>query len=227
MAASLLGERSLLRRPLFWTVPAALLAAWPLAALIFGDPWSSPPPRLALVPVEEAGAPAYVVPPFEHVDHRGARFGSDQLEGRPWVASFFFTSCPTLCPKLTEQLVALEARLDAEESPVRMVTFTVDPETDTPEVLARHAREVGAGPRWTFLTGEPAALERTIVDGFKLPMGAPEAATGPAATMAIAHAVRFVLVDGERGVRGLYDADAEGIEALVRDAGRLAAGVER
>ena len=72
---------------------------------------------------------------------------------------------------------------------------------------------------------EPGPLAQTIVDGFKQPMGTPDAPTDQATTMAIAHGVRFVLVDPARGVRGLYETDELGLDRLVRDAARLVEGL--
>lgn len=215
---------SLLRSPIAWTAFFSLVAAWPIATFLVGDPFSAPPPRYELVPAsgEETGGPVFRLPEFRLVDERGRPFGSSDLRGEVWVASFFFTSCPTLCPKLTARLVDLQSRLEATASATRMVTFTVDPETDTPPVLAAHAKKVGADPtRWTFVTGEPGLVEETIVQGFKQPMGAGDAASDEATAMRIAHGVRFVLVDRALGVRGLYDADDAGIDALVRDASKL------
>ncbi len=211
---------SVLGSPWFWTAGAALLAAYPLATLLVGDPFERRPVPLGLAPAAADPYDDFVLPPFSLVDQSGAQFGSERLEAGPWVASFFFTSCPTLCPRLTERLVGLQARLVEARLPVRIVTFTVDPATDTPEVLAEHAREVRADPeRWTFLTGPPAAVERAVVNGFKQPMGANDEDDA----MAIAHGVRFVLVDRGLKVVGLYDADDAGEAALLAEAARLVA----
>lgn len=218
-----------LRNPLLWTALASVVAAWPLATLIVGDPFATPAPRLELVPVADAPGEGAVfeIPAFEHVSHRGDRFGSKQLDGRVWVASFFFTSCPSICPRLMGRAKVLSDQLAAAELPVDMVTFTVDPATDTPQHLAAYAREHALGDRWTLVTGEPGALEETIVRGFKQAMGTP--GEGPAEDVAldIAHGVRFVLVDAQRGVRGLYDTDDVGIKALLADARLLVAAAPR
>lgn len=209
-----------LRSPLLWTAILSVLAAWPVATLIVGDPFAPRAPRLELVPVGEdptEGA-VFEVPPFEHLSHRGEAFGTQNLDGKVWVASFFFTSCPSLCPRLMGRAKVLERELAEAGLPVELVTFTVDPATDTPERLAAYADEEGLGPRWTLVTGAPGALENTIVQGFKQPMGTP--GEGPAEDVAldIAHGLRFVLVDGRSGVRGLFDTDDVGIRALIADA---------
>ena len=211
---------------LLLVVGGAIAAAWPIATLVLGDPFRAPPPRLALVPADQdPSGPVLTVPAFEHLDQRGRPFGARALEGQVWVASFFFTRCGSLCPKITRALVHLQAEAEAAGSDLRIVSFTVDPEHDRPPVLAEHADAAGADrDRWTFVTGEPDALFATIVDGFKQPMGAAGVeASGSAAEAAldIAHGVRLVLVDRALGVRGLYDADEAGVARLLEDAEAL------
>lgn len=208
-------------------VVGAFAAAYPLAVLLVGDPFAAKTPRLELVPADEDGTEAlYTVPAFEHLNEKGEPFGSAQLAGEPWIASFFFTSCPSICPKLTAELVALQKRLESAGLPTRIVSFTVDPITDRPEVLAAYGEKVGADPlRWTFVTGEPQALYRTIVSGFKQPMGEGEPSAKPRedadVALDIAHGVRFVLVDRDLGIRGLYDANEAGATALLEDLSHL------
>jgi len=85
---------------------------------------------------------------------------------------------------------------------LRFVSFGVDPEHDTPEVLAEYGRKLGADPaRWAFLHGERPVIRALIKDGFKLAIedGAPDSVEP------ILHSTRFVLVDGEGTIRGYYD----------------------
>lgn len=212
---------SILRKPWFWALALVLGLAWSWMSWGLAQRLAPKPMRLALVPAEEdpRARPVYQIPPFELVSQTGAAFGTKELEGQVWVASFFFTSCPSLCPTLMGRAIKLRQRLDEAKLPVQLVTFTVDPKTDTPEVLAGHADKIGASTEsWTFLTGEPGKLESTVVDGFKQPMGTP--GDGPDSEVAydIAHGVRFILVDRALGVRGLYDTDDAGLARLVADA---------
>lgn len=214
------------RVPIFLTAILAVFAAWPIATLIVGDPFDRSP-RYALVPVSESEAPVFTVPPFELVDQRGAPFGSAQLNGKVWVATFFFTSCPSICPRLMDRAQVLAKARDEAGLAFEMVTFTVDPETDTPEVLAAHAKKRRIDTaHWTFLTGEPGKLEATIVEGFKQAMGTSEPAPSDTVedqALDIAHGVRFVLVDAQGGVRGLYDTDDDGVAEVLGDARALIA----
>jgi cytochrome oxidase Cu insertion factor (SCO1/SenC/PrrC family) len=162
----------------------------------------------------------YPLPDFDLVESGGARLRRADLVGRPFVAAFIFTRCAGICPRMTAHMARLRGELPEA---VRLVSFTVDPVHDTPEVLARHARALQAGPRWLFVTGTQAELYRLAVEGFKLATqelpAAQAAAEGP-----FLHSPRLVLVDEQARVRGYYDtADESQMGALVRDAaGRLA-----
>lgn len=163
----------------------------------------------------------YVVDRFELVDQRGAAFGSEQLDGEVWIADFFFTSCPTICETLTRRMADLQGVLQERSVDARLVSFTVDPETDRPPVLSAYAQRHGADPsRWTFLTGDPEALKEVVVGSFKQPMDVQED-DGDEALMRIAHGIRFVLVDRAHTIRGLYETTPEAIEQLATDAERL------
>ncbi len=141
------------------------------------------------------------------------------LRGRPFVADFIFTTCAGFCPAMTARLAQLQKRFPAG---VAIVSFTVDPEHDTPEVLARYAQDFGAGPRWRFATGRREALYSLATEGFRLaaleiPKQQQQAGTdGP-----FLHSSKFVLVDGAGRIRGYYDSeDSQALERLVADAAR-------
>lgn len=88
---------------------------------------------------------------FQLVDSRGEEFWSRDLTGSPWIASLFFTSCPTVCQQQNRFLADIQSDVLARKSSI--VSITVDPDTDTPPVLRQYARELGAGSNWHFLTG--------------------------------------------------------------------------
>jgi protein SCO1 len=155
------------------------------------------------------------LPDFRLVAEDGEAFGAAELKGAPWAADFVYTSCPGPCPALSARMAALQARLPAS---VRLVSVTVDPERDRPEVLRAYARRLGAeAGRWRFLTGKRDAVRRLISEGFKLPV-----ADQPAGL--VAHSEKFALVDAELRLRGYYDGNDEAsLKRLERDAGALAA----
>ena len=99
-------------------------------------------------------------------------------------------------------------------TPVRFVSFSVDPGYDTPEVLRAYAEQRGADTtRWTFLTGDNEAVEEVVVRGLRVRMGSERDATGN-----ILHGSHFVLVDGTGHIRGYYESNPEGLDDLARDA---------
>src|ERR1700722_18134393 len=127
-----------------------------------------PPPPLPVL-----GA----VPPFHLVDERGAPYGSDAMLGHVTVVDFVFTRCPSSCPRLTARMGELQARLRADGSGARLVSFSVDPDNDTPPVLRAYAAKAGADlERWTFVTGPADDVTRAVVLGFKI--SAAKVATG-------------------------------------------------
>lgn len=161
------------------------------------------------------------LPAYELVNERGERFGSADLKGKVYVADFVFTTCPTVCPKLTARMHEVQEQTRDLGDGLRLVTFTVDPENDTPEKLAAYAAKNHADPaRWTFLTGSLASIEETVLRGFKVAMGKEKSEPG-ATLLSIFHGEKFVLVDAAGTIRGYYDADDEGIAKLLRDAGAL------
>jgi protein SCO1 len=157
------------------------------------------------------------LPEFELTAQDGQPFGSAQLKGKPFVANFIFTRCPTVCPPFTQKMASLQP--DARE--FRLVTFSVDPEFDTPEVLSAYARGFKADPRrWIFLTGDEAAVRRTVVDGLKVAVVREGASDDPAA---LVHGTHFVLVDRALRIRGYYSSlDLARVTQLRKDARALA-----
>ena len=148
------------------------------------------------------------VPAFTLTDQTGANFSSAQLEGRVWVADFFFTNCPGPCPRMSSQMHQVQTALDGTGA--RMVSMTVDPERDTPPVLAEYAQhfEAKAGV-WYFLTGSREALNVMDRDVFKL----------GTLDQSLEHSTRFALVDRKSRIRGFYlTSEPDAISKLIADA---------
>ena len=161
--------------------------------------------------------PSYgAVPSFELTNQDAQPFGSQQLSGKIWIADFIFTSCPGPCPIISTRMSELQKPL--AKSGVHLVSFSVDPEKDTPEVLRVYADKLRKEPlRWDFLTGPIAAITSLSRDGFKLGISEGEQPeSGPL------HSTRFVLVDRHGTVRGYYDALApDGVTKLLADTNHL------
>ena len=141
------------------------------------------------------------LPDFSLTDQRGAPFALSDLHDKVWVADFIFTNCATICPPMTIQMANLQDELTAEG--LHFVSFSVDPERDTPEVLLRYANDYGAdGSRWAFLTGQKETIYQLAHEGFNLAAGHRGSE--------ILHSTRFVLVDRNQQVRGYYDSRSPG-----------------
>lgn len=170
--------------------------------------------------VERDGRPVvdtihHTIPPFSFTGIDGRPFTDRDTEGKITVVDFFFTRCTTICPRMKVQLQQLQLRLDDPAyDDVLILSHTVDPEHDTPEVLAEHARKLQADTaRWKFLTGSKEALYRQGSEGYLL--AAQEDVLAPDGFL---HSEKFVLVDRERHIRGMYDGTtAEGMNALAAD----------
>jgi cytochrome oxidase Cu insertion factor (SCO1/SenC/PrrC family) len=152
------------------------------------------------------------LPQFTLTSEDGQAFGSRQLAGKVWAANFIFTRCPGTCPRQTSQMSELQTTLAAQAGwdDIRLVSFSVDPEHDTPEVLTAYARQAGADPgHWRFLTGPRDDIWQLSKVGFKLDVGeAPPDAFSP-----LFHSSSFVLVDQQGRIRGYYDGlSEEGVE---------------
>lgn len=154
------------------------------------------------------------LPEWRLVDQNGTSFGSGDLAGEVYVASFLFTRCATVCPRLTASLRQLERRYREEGvEGARLVSFSVDPEHDTPERLRDYARNRSLDlERWSLVTGDEREVRSVVVDGFALPMG--ERLDLAGGLVDVAHAARLALVDRGGGVRGYYGSDAVGLDEV-------------
>lgn len=142
----------------------------------------------------------------------GESFTQESMRGHIYVASFIFTSCPGICPVMTREMKAIQDEF-ARNPSVHFVSFSVDPATDTPEVLTEYAEKNGANPeRWHFLTGPVEDVMTTCSEGFRL--GDPESP--------LDHSSRFILVDRAGRIRGYYDSMSdEELKQLRADIRRL------
>jgi cytochrome oxidase Cu insertion factor (SCO1/SenC/PrrC family) len=142
------------------------------------------------------------------------------LRGKVWVASFILTRCAGACPVMTHHLGQLQGQLPVRDD-LRLVSISVDPEHDTPAVLAAYAaRNKADRTRWWFLTGERQQIYRLARTAFNLTVDD----TAGTAEEPVLHSTKFVLVDRNGQIRGYYDGlETVGQEQLVRDVRRLLA----
>jgi protein SCO1/2 len=209
------GIERLIRKPLFWVLFCSLSLVLPVVKSMT----RVLPPELPVL---------FQVPEFSLTNEYSESFGSKNLRGKIYLANFLFTTCPSTCPALVLQMKKVQKRVRGLGQKVAIVSFTVDPENDSPEVLKRYALKNRYNPYiWSWLTGEKSDLKDLLVDGFKVPMGDGEDFIGKVdgvdvSLFDIAHTNKIVLVDVIGRVRGYYSTDMEGVNKLMIDLGLLA-----
>ncbi|MEE2750789.1 MAG: SCO family protein [Myxococcota bacterium] len=189
--------------PWFWALWVVLIASMPLSRAFMAEV-PEPPPVIA------------IVPEFEYTDQHGEAFGTDRLAGKVWVANFIFTRCTTICPIFTDKMYEVQHRGKNLGDLFHLVSFSVDPEYDTPEVLKAYADKHRVSSRmWSFLTGPIDEVKDTVVNGMKITM---EEREDPEQVQSLLHGSHFVLVDAFRQIRGFYDAnDADAVDRMLMD----------
>ena len=150
-------------------------------------------------------AVAINVPDFSLTNQQGESLGLSDMAGKIWIADFIFTNCPTICPAMTQEMARLQSEFVAD--PVYFVSFSVDPERDTADILSRYAKAYGADDRrWHFLTGDKAHIYQLAEKGFSLAAGHKGSE--------ILHSTRFVLVKRDGNIHDHYDSRSK--PAMIR-----------
>jgi protein SCO1/2 len=166
----------------------------------------------------------FQVPAFSLIDQAGQPFGSADLAGRPAVVDFVYTACTDTCPLLSQTMTQLQEHLRSEGllgSQVVLLSITVDPERDTPPVLARYGERFGADlAGWRLLSGDPESTWRAI-EGFKVGRPFPLPLDNRNPVVNLAHSNRFMLMDGSGQVRATYLYESLVVGDVVHDVRRL------
>jgi len=157
------------------------------------------------------------VPEFRYLNQDSVWVDQDKVKGRVYVADFFFTTCPSICPKMTTQLKRLQI-LTKDIPELHFLSFSIDPEKDQPEALRKYIEEYGVSKEnWDFLTGDEEETHELGVKGYMVHAKSDENAPG-----GFAHSPSFVLVDREGLIRGIYDGTStEDVDQLNKDIRRL------
>ncbi len=159
----------------------------------------------------EAGKPTLDLPVIKPapyisgVNYDGKQITSEAVKGKYWLASFMFTSCGDICPRLNSQISALFGEFK-DYPELKFVSISVDPDNDTQEVLKKYAERYGAKPdRWYFLRMPIDTVKELSLEGFRIAtLDAP-----------LSHSKRIVLVDDKGQIRGYYDGlEREDVEKL-------------
>jgi protein SCO1/2 len=180
----------------------------------------SNPPKSAPA-AQDLGAASLPVGEFQFQERSGRTVRDTDLNGRVWIASFIFTRCPLSCPRISSVMKGLQERL--ARTNVVLVSISVDPDHDTPNVLTEYANKFGASyDRWWFLTGPKAATYDLVQNRFKLALGETPQLDRTPDTEAISHSDRLALVDHGR-IAGFFESsDPSALDELVASARRRA-----
>jgi len=155
----------------------------------------------------------HTVPDFRLMNQDSMWITPQSFEGKVYVADFFFTSCPTICPTMKKEMLRVyEAYKDNNE--VGIISHTIDPEYDTVPLLNDFAERLGVeAPKWHFVTGEKEEIYELGQKGYMVTAMEDENETG-----GYIHSGAFLLVDKERHIRGVYDGtQAEDVDKLIKD----------
>lgn len=153
------------------------------------------------------------VPSFEFTNQNGQAYGTKQLAGQYWLANMIFTYCPSVCPTMTPNMQRLQTAMQEDGIEMSFISFTVDPERDTPEHLLKYGTNVGADLKsWHFLTGyTQEEIAQFAEKGFKTLVQDVEDGED------IMHSTSFFLVDPEGNVVRKYDGLQANQELIIED----------
>ena len=152
------------------------------------------------------------IPEFEFIDSEGQSINLNTLKGKVWVADFIFTTCTMACPIMTDNMNTIHKKYKKNDD-LRLVSISVYPEYDTPEVLKEYASQYNANTdKWHFLTGKETTVKNVIKNGFKI---------GDYEDI-IFHSEKFALVDKNGMIRSYYNGmKTEDMDKLKKDINRL------
>lgn len=153
------------------------------------------------------------IPDFTFVNQNGDTTTQEAVKGKIYVTDFFFTSCPTICPVMKKQMIKVYDTFKANPE-VAILSHSIDPQHDTPEVLHKYATDLGVeGTQWQFLTGPKEKIYEIGQGSYLVTAKEDKEAEG-----GYIHSGAFILVDKERRVRGMYDGTTEeGTQKLIKD----------
>ncbi len=210
--------RSVLKNPVVWLILFPFIAV-PIAVGV-------------VLYLRRGPAPLPIIrdaPRFTLQSHAAKPFSNNQLAGKTWIANFIFTRCEVVCPITTSKMADIQQRL-GPASKVQLVSFSVDPQYDTPERLRKYAKRFKANhDNWTFLRGKRRMMKDIVTQGFNIGMAIiglkddADVDTTKVAPKDMIHGEHFVLVDKKQRIRGYYKLDDDKtFQTLVEHAERLA-----
>ena len=217
------------RRSSFWVRNSLYLLLISLTAALWSCS-SSPTDKLPILGQREAvtkmvdgksvtDSTYQTIPDFKFVSQYGDTVTAKTLDNKIYVADFFFTSCPTICPKMKVQLKRVYEKFKGNPD-VMLLSHTIDPAHDSVAVLNEFAKNLGVtGRQWLFVTGDRDKIYDIGQNSYMVTAQADSSAPG-----GVVHSGAFILVDKAKHIRGIYDGTTEaGVDKLMNDMNRLLA----
>jgi len=160
------------------------------------------------------------IPNFTYLNQDSIQITSSAMKGKVWIADFFFTSCPSICPKMTSQMKRLAILTKDLDKHIQFISFSINPTYDRPSKLRAYRKHYGVTAKnWQFLTGNEEATHALGVDYFQVFANKDIESAG-----GYAHSPAFVLVDKEGYVRGVYiGTETKQVDLLQKDVRKLLA----
>lgn len=155
----------------------------------------------------------HTIEDFSFINQNGKTITQDDYKDKIYVADFFFTTCPTICPKMTDNMIWLQNQIKDNDN-VKLLSFSVTPDIDSVSVLKEYALEKGViDSKWNLLTGDKKDIYYLARKSYLV------VKTGkPEELYDMVHTENFVLVDRKKRIRGFYDGtNLEEVKKLLED----------
>ncbi len=153
------------------------------------------------------------IPDFEFINQDSVKITQKDFAGKIYVADFFFTTCPTICPKMKTQMLRIFKKFKDNPN-VAILSHSIDPRHDTPAVLKEFSKNLGIqNSMWQMVTGDKAKIYEIGQKSYMV-----SATDDPTQPGGIVHSGAFILVDKNRHIRGIYDGtEPERVDKLMED----------
>ena len=183
-----------------------------LILLLSCDPGPQTLPILGQKRIENGDTLYHRISDFSFLNQDSNLVTQEWVEGKIYVSDFFFTSCPTICPKMSQQMLRLQETF-ADQAEVLLISHSIDPYYDTPQVLEKYANKIGVDTdKWQLLTGSFKDITH-ISDEYLVSVVKDSTVAG-----GYIHGGHFILLDGQRRIRGYYDGtEATQVDNLMED----------